>query len=184
VDVGRTQALSLSIEILESPSMPPLAIEEVRDLCTEAYGEDFSELLTLLGPGVHVLGRIDGILVCHAMWVTRWLQPEGRKPLRTAYVEAVATKPQFQRQGFATKILARLAEEIRDYDLGALSPSDQGFYARLGWEPWRGPLFIRANMQLHATPDESVMILHLPCTPADLDPTESLSAEWRPGELW
>jgi hypothetical protein len=34
------------------------------------------------------------------------------------------------------------------------------------------------------TPDETVMILRLRATPADLDLHAPLSAEWRRGELW
>jgi aminoglycoside 2'-N-acetyltransferase I len=58
-----------------------------------------------------------------------------------------------------------------------------GGYARLGWELWRGPLFVRTDAGLMPTPDEEVMILRLPrTTPLDLD--SPLSAEWREGELW
>jgi aminoglycoside 2'-N-acetyltransferase I len=164
--------------------MSASTLREIRDLCTEAYGEDFSAYLEFLGSGVHVVGRLDGAIVSHAMWVTRMLEPRGRSALRTAYVEAVATRPSHQRRGFASEILRHLPSEILDYDLGALSPSDPSFYARLGWESWRGPLFIRSENGLQPTPGESVMVLRLPGTPADLDLTAGLSAEWRPGELW
>jgi aminoglycoside 2'-N-acetyltransferase I len=174
----------LSIEVLASAALQSRTRQEVLDVCTEAYAEDFTEILAQVGPGVHVLGWMDSLLVAHAMWVTRWLEPGGRSALRTAYVEAVATKPAYQRRGLASGLLARLAREIGDYDLGALSPSDAGFYARLGWESWRGPLSIRKGEHLVATTDEEVMILRLPRTPPDLDLTAPLSAEWRPGELW
>ena len=114
----------------------------IADLCTEAYQEDFTGAFGLLGPGVHVIARADGRIVSHAMWVVRELHAGTRPPFRTAYVEAVATRPLLQRRGFATEVLRRLAREIRDYDLGALSPSDDRYYARLGWESWRGPLSI------------------------------------------
>ena len=175
----------LSLELLDSVAVAPRVFREVRDLCAEAFEEDFDEYLELLGPGMHVLGRLDSLLVSHAMWVTRWLEPGGRAALRTAYVEAVATKAAFRRRGFAGEVLTRLAAEIGGtYDLAALSPSEETFYARLGWEPWRGPLFIRTAEGVEATPEERVMILRLPRTPADLDPTEPLSAEWRRGEVW
>ncbi len=176
--------MSLAIDVIDSKTLPASTLQEIRDLCTEAYAEDFSQAFELLGPGVHVIGRLDGRIVSHAMWVDRALQVGHDETLRTAYVEAVATRPAFQRRGFGTEILRRLANEIRDYDLGALSPSDERFYARLGWEPWRGPLFIRTATGLEATPDEGVMILRLEKTPADLDLASSLSAEWRPGEVW
>jgi aminoglycoside 2'-N-acetyltransferase I len=176
--------MGLSIEVIASEGMSDSTLREICDLCTEAYEEDFSAYLEFLGSGGHVVGRLRGDIVSHAMWVTRVLETNRHSPLRTAYVEAVATKPSHQRRGFASEILRRLAAEIRDFDLGALAPSDPPFYARLGWESWRGPLFIRTEAGLKSTPDETVMILRLPRTPADLDLSSSLSAEWRPGELW
>ena len=174
----------LQIEIVAFAGLPAAVRDEVLELCTAAYDEPFAEILAAVGPGVHLLGRLEGQLVAHAMWVTRWLQPQGRPPLRTAYVEAVATLPAQQGRGFASALLRRLAREIDDHDLAALSPSDEGFYARLGWQSWRGPLSIRRDGQFEATPDEGVMILRLPRTPADLDLDAPLSAEWRPGEVW
>jgi aminoglycoside 2'-N-acetyltransferase I len=56
-------------------------------------------------------------------------------------------------------------------------------YTRLGWERWRGPLFIRTAERLLATPGETVMIHRLATTPA-LSLDDSLSAEWREGDLW
>ena len=97
-------------------------LREICVLCTEAYQEDFSVYLEFLGSGVHVVGRLDGVIVSHAMWVTRMLEPGGRPALRTAYIEAVATKPAYQRRGFASAILTRLAAEIRDFDLRRVVP--------------------------------------------------------------
>ena len=176
--------MDLSIEVADSRSISMRTLRDLTGLCTEAYREDFAGAFGLLGPGVHVIGRSDGQIVSHAMWVVRDLQPGAGRLLRTAYVEAVATRPHLQRRGFATQVLRRLAGEIRDYDLGALAPSDERFYARIGWESWRGPLFIRTPAGLEATPEETVMIFRTGQTPPDLDLDAPLSAEWRPGEVW
>jgi len=151
-------------------------------LCEAAYGEDFSNLLgTPLG---HVLGWVDRELVSHASWVQRELAPASGRPLRTAYVEAVATAPNWQQRGFASDVLRRLAREVTDsFELAALSPSDVAFYERLGWQRWRGPLAIRSVDGLIATPGEDVMVLRLTRTP-HLDLDSALTAEWREGELW
>lgn len=127
---------------------------------------------------------IDGVLVGHALWVARWLQA-GRGPLlRTAFVEAVATDPAYRGQGYATQTMRTLtARPSLIYDLAGLSTGSPGFYARLGWQSWRGPLFVRTEVGLLATPTDSVMILSLPHTPR-LDLDGPLSAEWRVGELW
>jgi aminoglycoside 2'-N-acetyltransferase I len=176
--------MPLAIEVLDSEAIAGSALHEIIGLCTDAYAEDFTHAFQILGPGVHVIGRLDDRIVSHAMWVDRALQAGTGPKLHTAYVEAVATRPAFQGRGFAGDVLQRLAAEISGYELGALSPSDDRFYARLGWELWRGPLFIRTDSGLEATPDESVMILRLAKTPAHLDLDAPLSAEWRAGEVW
>jgi aminoglycoside 2'-N-acetyltransferase I len=176
--------MPLTIEVVDSRAISESTLQEVRDLCTEAYAEDFSHAFESLGPGTHVIGRLDGRIVAHAMWVDRALQVADGTRLRTAYVEAVATTPAFRRRGFGTEVMRHLANQVHGYDLAALSPSDPRFYARLGWESWRGPLFIRTSAGLEPTPDEGVMILRLQKTPADLDLASPLSAEWRPGEVW
>lgn len=154
-------------------------------LCSRAYEEDIAPLWRTFERTSHVVGYFDGRPVSHALWVTRWLQVgAGSRLLRTAYVELVATDVPFRGRGFAAAIMARLAEEIQGFDLGALSPFSVEYYVRLGWEQWRGPLFIRTAQGSVASPaDEEVMILRLEKTPP-LDVFESLSAEWREGELW
>ena len=79
--------------------------------------------------------------------------------------------------------MRRLQEEISGFDLGALSPSEPGWYERLGWERWQGPLCIVKDGIAEVTPDECVLIYRTPKTGA-LDPTASLTAEWRSFELW
>ncbi|MCI0440555.1 MAG: GNAT family N-acetyltransferase [Chloroflexi bacterium] len=139
--------------------------------------------LLAIGPGEHLLGSHAGLLVSHLMWVTRWLQPAGMQPLRTAYVELVATAPEHQRQGYATRLLEAFPSLVQDYDVAALAPTTERLYARLGWRFWQGPLAVRREGKLMPTPAERVMFLHLPRTPA-LDDMRTLSVEWRPGELW
>ena len=172
-----------TINIARAVDLSAEARAEIIALCSAAYNESFDHLFELLPDSTHVLGRMGGHLCSHAAWVTRWLQPEGYRVLRTAYVEAVATQPEYQGRGLATAILRTLREEIREYDLGALSPSEEGFYERLGWELWRGPLAIRSDEGVLATPDERVMVLRLVGTP-NLNIEVRLTAEWREGELW
>jgi len=153
------------------------------DLCSLAYDEDFAEIIAFFVDPVHIIGRVGGAIVSHAAFIERWLQPAGLPLLRCAYVEAVATLPAAQHCGNATKLLAALPPLWRDFDIAGLAPSDPGFYARLGWESWRGPMFVRTPAGLEATHDEEVMILRLPRTPA-LDLDAAVSIEWRADEVW
>lgn len=175
--------------MIAAASLDAAARAEIIQLCEVAYGEDFSRLFEDMPGSVHVLARDEhGALVSHAEWVTRWLQPAGMPPLRTAYVEAVATASDHRRKGYATALLRRLTETVaadRTWQLIALSPSDDAFYRRMGWELWRGPLGIRREESVvPSPPDEQVMIYRVPGTPVGLDLDASLTAEWRRGELW
>lgn len=171
--------------MVSSAQLSARTLDEILALCDRAYGEDLRAAFRTFADPVHVLATEEGSVVSHALWITRWLAPCGRAPLRTAYVEAVATDPGWQGRGFASAVMRTLVSEVAAFELAALSPSDRGqsLYARLGWQPWTGPLFIREESGLVETPDEGIMVHRLPGSPA-LNPRDSLSAEWRPGDLW
>lgn len=151
-------------------------------LCARAYEADLSRQLARWPTAVHVLGYAADQLVSHALWLTRHVQA-GDGPLwPTAYVEAVATEPALQGRGYASAVLRHLPAEA--YVLAALSPSDSAFYARLGWELWRGPPGVRTEHGVQSMPaDEQAMVLRLPNTPP-LNLDAPLSIEWRVGATW
>ena len=80
--------------------------------------------------------------------------------------------------------MRRLAAEIDNYEIGCLQTDKPGFYERLGWELWRGPLAGRGDDGLIPTPDQrGVMILRLRQTPA-LDLHGRLTIEAQPHRIW
>lgn len=174
----------LDIRVIHSSKLGEALHGEIISLCNRAYQEDMQPILQTFVDATHILGYCDGLLVCHALWVTRHLQVGAHPLLRTAYVEALATDVRYRGRGFAAKLMQRITLEVYDYDLAALSPFSSAYYERLGWELWRGPLSIRMQDTFLPSPsDEEVMIYRLPQTPA-LDLTAPLSAEGRAGELW
>jgi aminoglycoside 2'-N-acetyltransferase I len=174
---------SLTIRRISSAALGPDETAAVRALCDAAYQADTRAYFRDIGPGDHLLGLDNGALVSHLMWVTRRLQPGESPPLRTAYVEMVATAPDAQGRGYATALLEYFVPQVADYQLAALSPATPNLYARLGWTFWRGPLTVRYEGRLLPTPEERVMILPLPLTPT-LHLDQPLSIEWRAGEVW
>jgi aminoglycoside 2'-N-acetyltransferase I len=135
--------------------------------------------------GTHVVLDVQGEIVAHASVVEREIHADGRA-LRTGYVEAVATDPARQGEGFGTIVMTEITALIRDgFDLGALGTGAQHFYERLGWRVWRGPTSVRAPGGDRRTPldDGFVMVLRTPTTPA-LDDTAAISCDWRPGDAW
>ncbi len=175
----------MQIDVIRSQVLSPFQRENILSLCSDAYEEDFTRNLEILGDAVHLLGSVGGKLVAHAAWVPRELRASNLAgPMHAAYVEAVAVPTALQRRDYGRQIMAAIPPLLGAYDIGALSPSEAPFYARLGWELWRGPLSYRHDSQLIATPEEEVMILRLPRTPAALDLTAGLSTDWRAGDVW
>ncbi len=122
-------------------------------------------------------------LIGHAVTTTRWLQPEGLPLLRTAYIDAVATLPAYQGQGIGSTLMRHLATVLSDFEMACLQTERVSFYARVGWEVWRGPLAGRRATELLPTPDQQgVMILRLAHTPP-LDIDRLLVIEYA-GRIW
>ncbi len=176
-------ANDLTFEVRDRSSITANRWREVVGLCVAAFEQDFDSAFRQITGTTHVLAYRCGTLVSHSCWVVRWLQPENKDPLETAYVEAVATPLEYRHNGYATEVMRRLAVEIKDFELAALSTGIPSFYERLGWEQWRGPLAIRIDDGLQPTPRYNAMVLRLPMTPK-LDLNSTLTAEWREGELW
>lgn len=160
----------------------------VVDVCVAAHdNEEFTKLFTthIRSGGRHFLAYRGSEVVSHAVVTTRWVQPEGKAVLRTAYVDAVSTHPAHQGAGFASAVMRRLASEVGDYEIGCLQTDNAaGFYERLGWELWLGPLAGRSDQGLIPTPEQrGVMVLRLPRTPA-LDLGKELTIERQPNRIW
>jgi len=173
----------ISIKVKPGNFLTQNETREVIDLCSRAFEEDYSSYLDEFGDPVHVLAKLDGVLVSHALWITRWMEIKGVVRLRTAYVEGVTTEEIHRGKGYATAVMKRLAGEIQGHDIGGLDPADTNLYIRLGWEYWQGPLYARKDGGWLLVSEESAMILRTPRTPS-LDIQASLSIEWREGEVW
>ena len=164
-------------------------IAAIRDLLWTAFppGEEgFTEADWdhALG-GVHVVLDLGGSLAAHASVVERDLHVGGR-PTRTGYVEAVAVDPARQGSGLGTLVMHEIdAEIVERYELGALGTGAHHFYERLGWQVWRGRLFVRTDDGDRRTPEEEgdILVLETPAWPG-LDVTAPLSCDWRPGDVW
>jgi len=145
--------------------------------------EDFQHALG----GVHLVVLDGDVPVSHASVVERELHADGR-PLRTGYVEAVATAPAHHGHGHGTRLMETVAAILHErYELGALGTGSHHFYERLGWRVWRGPTAVRLpDGGERPTPDEDrfILVLRTPATPANLDDQAPLSCGWRPGDVW
>jgi aminoglycoside 2'-N-acetyltransferase I len=181
----------LAVRCVPTAELTPDEIEQLRVLLWVAFDDpDPEERFTeddwqhALG-GMHVVVDLHGRIASHASVVRRELHVGGR-PLRTGYVEAVATAPHHQGEGLGTAVMREVGTYLDDhFQLGALGTGSQGFYERLGWEVWRGPSSVRTDDGERPTPDEDgyIMVRRTPATPP-LDATAPISCEWRRGDVW
>ena len=175
---------------LSTQELTPEEVAAIRALMLAAFGsggeegfadEDWDHALG----GVHFVLDLDGEIVAHASVVEREIHVGGR-PLRTGYVEAVATAPDRQRAGLGSLVIADVTVYIRDeFELGALGTGRHRFYERLGWQTWTGPSSVRTIGGERRTPDEDGYILVLPTLSSPpLDLAATISCEWRSGDVW
>jgi aminoglycoside 2'-N-acetyltransferase I len=133
-----------------------------------------------------VLAEDDGEIRAHASVVPRTIEV-GRVPRRVGYVEAVAVRPAYQRQGYGTAVMREIAAIIEsEYELGMLGTGEQPFYERLGWVTWRGPSSVRLrDGTIEATPDEDGYLMALATSRSGgLDLDLPICCEWRLGDVW
>lgn len=175
--------MTLNLDVVSSSEMTQVQRAAVVALCSEVFHLDYAFYMSLGLHSVHVLGYLGERLAAHALWLERRLRVGDEPWRRAAYVEGVAVRADFRGRGYGSVVLRRLEAEISGFELAALSPSDAGWYERLGWERWRGPLFIVKDCVAQATPDDEVLVYRTPRT-GELDLDAALTGEWRPFELW
>lgn len=175
---------------LRTDQLTAARIAAIRELLWAAFAEDENGGFTeddwqhSIG-GMHFVLEVDDTIVTHASVVQRELQVNGT-PVRTGYVEAVATATGQQRRGYGTALMRHVNEYIaQHFGLGGLGTGSQPFYERLGWQIWRGPSYVRTPNGLERTADEDgyILVLQTPSSPA-LDLTAPISCEWRQGDVW
>ena len=177
---------SITLTCVRTEDLNATTRTSIIEVCITAHQEeDFKHLFSYIpSGGRHFLAYRETELVSHAVVTTRWLQPEGQPVLKTAYVDAVATLPAYQGQGYGSAVMQHLAKNIADYTIACLETERPGFYERLGWEIWRGVLAGRSENGLIPTPHQKgVMILRLPQTPA-LNLDGELTIECQTGRIW
>ena len=175
--------MTLELRVASSTEMAQAQNDAIVALCSEVFRLDYAFYMNLDLRRVHVLGYLEERLVAHALWLTRRLRIGDGPWFEAAYVEGVAAHADFRGRGYGSAVMRRLQDEVSGYDLAALSPSDAGWYERLGWVRWRGPLFIAKDGDLQATPDDEVVVYRTPRS-GELDLDAALTGEWRPFELW
>ncbi len=167
-------------------STDQLPVAELRLLFDDAFAGDFSDddWDHTIG-GVHVVVLDRGRVLSHGSVVPRSIWIDERK-LAAGYVEGVATPVHSQGQGFGSLVMAEVARIIREtYERGVLSTGSPSFYARLGWQCWEGPTWVRTKTGPVRTPDDDggVMILRTPST-AEVSVSASIACEERSGDDW
>lgn len=130
-------------------------------------------------------GTPTGPILAHAAVAGRVLETGGRT-FATGYVEAVATRAEARGTGAGSAVMTVLTGRLdRTWEFGALATGSHGFYARLGWEPWTGPSYLRRGAELIRTAgdDSSIMVRrHGASVAVDLD--AAIVCDERPGAVW
>ena len=69
----------MEIRIIPGDQLGPTR-EKIFALCERAYLQDLRAIPGTFDSPTHVLGIVDGAVVSHALWITRWLAPGTTDP--------------------------------------------------------------------------------------------------------
>jgi aminoglycoside 2'-N-acetyltransferase I len=174
------------IELVHTSAAGPEALAAAYGLLAEVFEGDFGadDWEHSLG-GMHALAWEGEKLVGHGSVVQRRMLHNGRA-LRCGYVEGIGVHAGHRRHGYGGDVMAALESVIRKaYDLGALGTTEMAepFYRGRGWLPWTGPLSALTPTGVTATPDEQGAIYIFPGV-MPLDPSATLTCDWRDGDVW
>ena len=157
-------------------------------MCGRAFREPFERPWHAVAPGTHVVALLHGAPVGHALVIEREVEIGIQRPLRlrTAYLENVATEPRLQGRGIGSTVMREAHDLVERNELGALATASNGFYERLGWVTWRGPVHVRREGRHERLPGEDgrVMVRATPRGPAILDIEAPISIEGRAWNAW
>jgi aminoglycoside 2'-N-acetyltransferase I len=175
-----------SVRVLRTHDAAPAWLDALRRMVVDAFDGEFTadDWEHALG-GWHVVVEEDGVQLAHAAVVPRTLDV-GDRPIDVGYLEAVATVRTRQREGLGTLAVRAAAEVLqREFAMGGLSTGEHDFYARLGWERWRGESFVRDGDTVTRTveDDDSIMVLRYGPS-RDVDVSASITCTARPGDAW
>ena len=172
--------------VLPTVELSDAELHAIRSLMDHAFEGNFTDddWEHSVG-GTHVFLREEDVIMSHAAVVERQLVA-GETPLRTGYVEGVATHPAHRRQGYATAVMSMVNEIISaNFELGALSTDVPELYLKLGWERWRGPTYVATSEGLLRTENEDAGIMVLRTEPTSkFTLSESLACDARRGDAW
>ena len=131
----RAAHLAPRLRTLATTDLTGHEIDAIRALMTAAFGTEEDERFSdddwrhALG-GTHFVLELGAEIVSHASVVEREVHVDGR-PLRTGYVEAVATAPDRQGKGYGSVVMDAVGAHIRaGFELGALGTGRHRFYER------------------------------------------------------
>lgn len=176
----------MRVEAFSTDVAPAGLLADLRAVCVRAFDGEFTaeDWSHALG-GRHFVAFAGEVAVAHAAVVARTLEVDGRS-FEAGYVEAVATDPERQRQGFGTEVMAEAGGWIRTaFELGALATGTPGFYRRLGWERWQGRSYVRdgEGVRRSEEDDDAIMVFRFGAS-ARIELGGSIVCPARRGDDW
>ncbi|MGQ0825083.1 MAG: GNAT family N-acetyltransferase [Actinomycetota bacterium] len=175
------------VRVLTDRDVAPAVLAHIRAFVTDAFppGEFSADDWDHCEGGWRAIAFDGDVPVAHAAVVPRPLTI-GTREFRSGYVEGVATHPRRQREGLGALVINEVNGVVRThFEIGALSTGVGEFYARLGWEQWRGASYVRNGAALVRTEDEDDGLMVLRFGPSeDIDLAATITCDCRAGDDW
>ncbi len=158
---------------------------EIRELLHGSFEGDFSEQDWQHTLGEYrFLGHIDDELIAHGAVVPRKLIIDGE--ITTAgYVEAIAVKQTFWRNGHGTALMRAITEHcLSAFSISMLSTDEKAFYRRLGWSEFTGESYVLMDGREVRSAEEDDGLMFLPGLATTKKAINRVVCELREGDAW
>jgi GNAT superfamily N-acetyltransferase len=109
----RSEMMALKLFTIPAGELTAAQTDAVAAFCGWIFNCNYRYLMDLCPERTHVLGYEDDRLVAHALWLDRPLRVDGGPWLNTAYVEGVATHPDYRNRGNGGAVMRWLQEGDR-----------------------------------------------------------------------
>jgi GNAT superfamily N-acetyltransferase len=168
------------LEIVFKPleKLTPLELEEMNEVDHLAFFEEDGDenwWQDWAAPTLRFLGKMDGRVVSTVGLIRREILVGGN-PYRIGGVGGVATRPDKQQLGYASRLLAEATRIMTEdlwfqYAMLFCDPKRVPYYQKSGYARITNPLFVRRESDRHMFPDPCMVLVlrGIPFPPGEVD---------------
>lgn len=177
--------INIQYNVMTDQQLTTTHLQQLNALFIDAFEQNFSDddFEHLYG-GIHIIASANTIIIGHAALIPRTIHIDG-SPYQVGYIEGVAVASTYQRQGIGAQIMRQITDmAAHDFVVAMLSTGEHDFYARFGWQRFKGESYVDNHGTIERTADEDEGLMVLTNLTHLNQPGIAWVCDWRTGDVW